>query len=91
MSFNQLQLSDCFKKTEINYDFIDDVLFGHEQLYTDYNGLEITPAEIENIHGKMTTNKFLLELCEAGKLLMQLGQFPKIKWKKLLFSVHDAR
>ena len=37
------------EKSEINYDFDDDVLIGYEKLHNDYIGQEIAPVETEKL------------------------------------------
>ena len=43
----QLLIFNSFNKTDINYDFGDDVLSGYEKLHTDYDGLKIALAGTE--------------------------------------------
>ena len=65
-------MSKCFKRPEMKYGFVDDVLIGYEKLHTNDDGLEITTSESEKRTWRDDC-KFLFELCVPY-------QFPKIKW-----------
>lgn len=72
----------------INYQFIEDVIAGYEDLQKSYCGTEKIPTR-EN-PGWRDDFKFLFELCEAYNFYRNEGKWPQLKWQKLP-SLHSAR
>lgn len=72
----------------INYQFIEDVISGYDELKKSYCGIEMMPKR-EN-PGWRDDFKFLFELCEAYNFYQNEKKWPQLKWQKLP-SLHSAR
>ena len=76
------------RSPNINYNFIEDVLAGYEDLQKRYSGTEMM-ATHEN-PGWRDDFRFLFELCKVYNFFQMKGKWPYIKWRKLP-SLHSAR
>jgi hypothetical protein len=76
------------RSPNINYQFIEDVLAGYDDLQISYSGKEKIPTR-EN-PGWRDDFRFLFELCEAYNFYQKEGKWPQLQWHKLP-SLHSAR
>jgi hypothetical protein len=76
------------KAPTMNYEFIEDVLGGYDDLHKSYSGTEEIPTR-ENPDWR-DDFRFLFELCQAYYFYCKEGKWPQLKWCKLP-SLHSAR